>query len=173
MLKKITNFNDEDSLREHREFLESLFEKRPDFWAAKTEVVRKLKDKFGVDVISQEVHLNFVTNYIIELIACLVDSDVLEAEQSTKRGGYHEDIWFHHVDYLGNTDDYSVGAWDAAKVEAVNLVRLGIGFVCDSDIKSQIENLLETEWQRAVELFNKHNAVKEFIAYREGKRVYG
>jgi len=81
-------------------------------------------------------------------------------------------IWFHHIDYTGNSNDYSVLDWDSAKLEAVALVTNSIGFVCDDEIKSKIENLLETDWHEAVELFNKHNAVKEFIAYREGKRVY-
>ncbi len=85
-----------------------------------------------------------------------------------------EHIWFHYVDYMHNNEDYSVVGWDAAKLEAVKLIKNGIGFVCDNEIKFKIETLLEADgcdWVYAIELYNKHNAVKEFIAYRVGMRV--
>lgn len=78
-------------------------------------------------------------------------------------------IWFCYTDYTGNSSDYSVSDWDAAKVEAAKLIKPNIGFVCNKEIELKIESLLETDWKQAVLLYNKHNAMKEFIACREGK----
>lgn len=81
-------------------------------------------------------------------------------------------IWIHYTTHTGS-DDYSVKDWDAAKIEIIGIIKHGIGYVCDKEIESQIEALFETDWKQAVELYNKHNAVHEYIAYREGERAYG
>ena len=74
-------------------------------------------------------------------------------------------VWIHYVDFTGNSDDYSVPDLNAVKAEAIVVIEHGIGYVCDEEIIFQIRSLLEKDWQQAVELYNKHNAVKEFFEY--------
>ena len=82
-------------------------------------------------------------------------------------------IWFHYVDFTKNHDDYAVTNWDVAKQEAAFIVNNDIHFVINAEIKSKIIELLDGEdWQKAVDLFNEHNAMKCHLLMREGKPVY-
>lgn len=81
-------------------------------------------------------------------------------------------IWFHHTDWMGDHFEYSVTDWEAARDEATRIIQTGLGYVPPAE-QAVINGFLESDqWQSAVAVYNATNAVKEFLLFREGKRVY-
>lgn len=83
-----------------------------------------------------------------------------------------EEIWIHHIDIMGDSDDYSVYGYDAVAKEVTNIIHWGIGYCCPVEVQDQIKNLIESgDWRQAMQMFNEHSAMQEHIEIREGKRV--
>lgn len=100
-----------------------------------------------------------------------IDRAKKEGQLVEYRSLYEKPIWFH-FSIFGNSEDYSVYGWEAAKREVIDLIKYNVGYCCE--MKPAVEKLIEEDkWQEAVELFNKTNAVKAEILMQEGKRVYG
>jgi hypothetical protein len=79
-------------------------------------------------------------------------------------------IWFHNVDRWGNNDDYSVTSWEAAKEEALSIIKWGI-HLCDKAKQDEINELIAADqWKEAVEVYNDSNWLKEWIRYAEEDR---
>jgi hypothetical protein len=76
-------------------------------------------------------------------------------------------FWIHNIEYDGNHYDYRVSDLNDVKEHAILMLKHNACYVCDNEIFSQIESLLETDWEQAVELYNKHNCRNEFFEYGE------
>lgn len=83
-----------------------------------------------------------------------------------------DQIWFHYVNRSGDSDTYSVLDWEAAQTEAAKLLEPIVSNVCDPILELQIRDLLKVDWKHAIELYNRHNVVCEFIGYHQGSTYH-